>query len=264
MENSKEKNKSNIAIVILLCIVILLLLVVITILLFHQNTNRSTISNGTDSDIEEHASNVSPNENNVPNVSDNNSVSDDENIIRATKTIKLNDDNCKVDVSCKWDLERVFEDISVYTTSYTVTINGKKCKGILGSEISILPDNPKPEDFFAITKIADKNTNKEYLVVQVISNLISSTSMDFYIIDDDLSILGTIHHSDRTAFIINNEPKELTVKSDYISDYTWNFDRDSMPDISVVQHIYTVQNGKFVDTIKETFREGEYEASGVT
>lgn len=282
MENSKEKKKSNIVVIVLISIFILLLLLVATILLV-QTTGKSILLNGKDSNIEEHTSNKPPVEN-IPvnnsihlnndnttgnNGSSNNSIpntygGEDENpipntyggadVVKESKTISLNNVNRKIDISCICEINEQNDDFTVYTTNYVLTIDGNRCYGFPKLE-SILPDNPQPEDCFTITKIADKNTNKEYLVLQAFSHWISGTNVSIFIIDDDLEIFGSVEHIAGTSFIINNSVKDLELYHNYISDYTWD-------DEGVAHHVYSIQNGKFVDSIEKIYKDGEYEVSG--
>lgn len=299
MENSKEKDKSNVVVIVLLSVAILLLLVVSTILLISPATNKSILVNGKNpSNIEEHSSNKKlvedipvnnylyinndsdDNSNNINqsenNVAINNSIPNSyggedvnsipnayggEDIVKDSKTIKLNNVNHTVEVSCTCKLIDKVEYSPnqyyfAYSTSYILTIDGKKCKGIEGNE-SILPDNPKPSDCFTITKIADQSINKEYFVIQTFSHWISGTNVNIFIINNDLEILGSVEHTAGTTFSINGSVKKLELYSDYISDYTWDNE-------GVAHHVYSIQNGKFIDNIERVYKDGEYEAAGRT
>lgn len=303
MENSKEKNKSNVVVIVLLSIAILLLLVVSTILLIQPSNNQAILVTGKDSNIEGHSSNKKPienipinnslyltdgsNENNANqtenNVNTNNTIpstSGGENantipdtyggedvntipdtyggsdIVKSTKNVKLNNVNHKVEVTCTCTIAEKNNSFTVYSTSYSLTVDGNICYGIPKFE-SILPDVPQAEDCFAITKISDKVTHKEYLVLQVFCNWSSGTNVTLFIINDNLEIFESIKHIAGTTFIIDGIAQELEIWSDYISDYTWN-------DEGVAHHIYSMQNGKFVDTIEKVYKDGEYEAAGRT
>lgn len=302
MENSKEeikekKGKSNVAVIVLLSIAILLLFVVSAIMLVQQSTKQSILVTEKDSSAREHSSNKTAienipinnsiyiigntNENNVNqaenSIATNNTIPNSSggedtipnsyggaDIINTETTIRLNNVNHKVNVYCECKLINSVEYApnqyqSVYNNHYYITVDGEECKRIVDVE-SILPDNPSPSDCFSITKIADQKVNKDYLVIQTFANFISGRRIAVYILDDNLRIIGIVNDDDLMSYSINGESKEeLTIGSDYISDYVWQNDFDNT---GVAHHIYSIQDGKFVDNIEKVYKDGEYEVSG--
>jgi len=256
--------------------------------LLNTNISNTTyipdVTGGTDSNVLDNPSNTSGvnfilNNNTGNNSTTNNTIPDSyggSEIVKLDTTIHLNDVAHKVNVYCECSIIDSIEYAPnefyyVYNNHYSITVDRNECKNIKDVS-SILPDNPKTEDCFAITKITDRISKKDYLVIQTFANQISGRKTTIYILDNNLRILGIVEHDGRTSYTINGELKELTINSDYISDYSLHNDEfiDHIYNIQdgkndgVAHHIYSIQDGKFVDNIDKIYKKGEYTASGRT
>ncbi len=263
MENSNEKGKSNVAIVVLLSIVIVLLLVVIGILI--AKNGGFVLLNGKKSDVADYSANNSGannaganNAGDVTNSSDNDVAlpSEDANTISQTSNIKLNNKEYKVKVDCTTTVKDSNEDFTTYNTNYSITVDGKTWSGI-PQLWSILSDNPNPDDCFSVSKIADENSDNEYILLQLFSNYSIGTYINMYILDSELNVYGVIVHTAGTSFSVNGKAQELEINSDNISDFVWCKE-------GVAHHVYSIREGNFTDTVQKIYKDGEYEAAGRT
>lgn len=264
MENSNGKGKSNVAVIVLLSIVIVLLLVVIGILV--AKNGGLVLFSEKKSDVADYSANNSGannaganNAGDMTNSSDDGEValpSDDANTISETSNIKLNNKEYKVKVDCATSVDESNEDFTTYNTNYSITVDGKTWSGI-PQLWSILSDNPKAEDCFAVSKISDETSDNEYLLLQLYSHWINGTTINMYILDNELNVYGVIVHTAGTTFDVNGKTQELKINSDNISDFVWCKE-------GVAHHVYSISGGRFTDTIQKVYKEGEYEAAGRT
>lgn len=258
MENSNGKGKSNVAVIVLLSIVIILLLVVISILVVKNGG--FVLFGEKKSDVADYSANNST-ENKADEIINSSGddvplTSDNSNIISETSNIKLNDKEHKVRVDCAISIKEKNEDFTSYNTDYSITVDGKTWSGI-PQLCSILSENPEPDDCFSISKIADQNSDKEYLLLQVYTNFIDKTNINMYILDDELNIYGVIVHIDGTTFYVDGKAQELEIDSDSISDFMWCEE-------GVAHHVYSIQDGNFLDIVEKVYKNGEFEAAGRT
>lgn len=245
----EEKTKSRVLIYIIVVLVALILILVIGGILGYRslldkieknqdNNNTAVVdeskSNTTINSEQENIVNVAENSNNQENVTN----------------VQINGKNCSVKV------ESNYIKTSEYggTRSYNVTINGIKCLGIDNTDYCYNSDN-----FYEIEKIKD-NANKEYILLIINITRETSEANDLYIIDENANKIGKVAHDGRTAYIVNEKVLELEINEDSIIDYK----KADTTEYSLAKHKYTIENGKLVDTILETYSKNQVEEAGAT
>lgn len=183
------------------------------------------------------------------------------------KQIILNKEN--LDIELKFvnkDILEENEGANLYSQEYDLVVNGKKIDGIENGSKYIDTKNQINGDLYTTTKVKDKVTNNEYLVLQVYEDLIAAgPTINMYIIDykdgkiitklvDDKNcstyfLIDKMQKDENGEYILNEDAQlKMEILDNEIISYEYNKDVAKLE-----KKIYTINNGKIESKVDKTY-----------
>ena len=262
----EEKIKSN----ILIYIIVIISLIIIILICGGVTLYKKIMSNNSET--------IQNEENNFYNYFNNQqeNVSDAEEYDgRIKKQIILNGESLEIEVNyINTDIIDTGEieenDIKLYSQEYIVKIDNNKIEGIENGSKYINAEKQFEGELFSITKVKDKVTSFEYLVLKMNEDLIAAgPRINVYIIDyKEGKIITKLVDDKNSSALFLKEQMEQDENGDYISDeeaqlkmeilddeiisYEYNLNSEK-----VEKKIYTIENGILKSKIDKVYETSE-------
>lgn len=183
------------------------------------------------------------------------------------KQITLNGENLYIELNyTNKDIIEENEGSNLYSQEYDLVVNGKKIDGIENGSKYIDTKNQINGDLYTTTKVKDKVTNNEYLVLQVYKDLIAAgPTINVYIIDykegkiitklvDDKNcstyfLIDKMQTDENGEYILNEEAQlKMEILDNEIISYEYNKDVSKLE-----KKIYTINKGKIESKVDKTY-----------
>lgn len=278
----EEKRKLSTGVIILILTLIVALTVVTTILIYKEinsknnDTNNPTQNNETlQTDVKNNINNseqLNQTENKEENTNQLNNdinnqanITNKENIVSSTtKTMKLNEKMCSIELEC---LNTTENTQGIYS-NYKIKVNNTKLQ-IQGEQYERYKEHQ-------ISTLTDEETKKEYIILKIdaldgndINSGAKYLNTTYYIINENAQIIDKIHLSGYDGWIIDDRDDtnhELRCTT-YIeqqahvgSIVTYEYTEAT----KIYRCKYTMKNGKLSRKITRTYNQDEFDIAGRT
>ena len=185
--------------------------------------------------------------------------------------INLNGENLDIEINyINTDIIEENEENKLYSQEYVVKINNVKIEGIENGSKYIDSENKIIGKLFSITKVKDKITSYEYLILQINKDLVAAgPSINVYIIDykegkvitklvDDkncsaLFLKEKMQKDKNGDYILTEEAQlKMEILDNEIISYEYNSNLEK-----VEKKIYTIEDGKINNKVDRTYEISE-------
>ncbi len=254
----EEKVKSNILIYIIVVISLIIILLICGGIILYKN-----LMNNNNNKIQNEEKNFY----NYINNQQENSINQDNYDGSINKQITLNGESVNIELNyINGDIIEENEGSNLYSQKYDLIINSKKIDGIEDGSKYINTKNQINGDLYTTTKVKDKVTNNEYLVLQVYKDLIAAgPTINVYIIDykegkiitklvDDKNcstyfLIDKMQTDENGEYILNEEAQlKMKILDNEIISYEYNKDVAKLE-----KKIYTINNGKIESKVDKAY-----------